>query len=93
MDIATFKRLQKLNQLALTEDEEKEILAFFDKAEKDAELLDTVNTEDVERMVYVMPLTNVLREDVAKKLFDRSDLQKASSYTTDGYWQVPRLVD
>ena len=93
MDIATFKRLQKLNQLALTEEEEKEILAFFDKAEKDAELLDTVNTDDVERMVYVMPLTNVLREDVAKKLFDRSELQKASSYTSDGYWQVPRLVE
>ena len=93
MDISTFKRLQKLNQLALTEDEEKEILAFFDKAEKDAELLDTVDTEDVERMVYVMPLTNVLREDVAKKLFERDDLQKASSHTTDGYWQVPRLVD
>lgn len=93
MEIATFKRLQKLNQLRLTENEEQEILAFFDKAEDDAKLLDTVNTDSTERMVHVMPLTNVLRDDVEKKLFTRDELQKSAPEATDGYWQVPRLVE
>ena len=39
MDIKTLSRLQKLNQLNLTEAEENELMAFFAKAENDAEIL------------------------------------------------------
>ena len=93
MDINTFARLQKLNQLNLTEEETQEIMAFFAKAEKDAEILASVNTDNVERMVYVMPMTNIIREDIAKKLFTRDQLQEQAPEAMDGYWQVPRLVD
>jgi len=93
MDITILKRLQKLNQLALTEAEEEKLLDFFAKAEKDAEILNTIDTENVERMVYVMPMTNIIREDVAKKLFTRDQLQEQAPEAMDGYWQVPRLVE
>ena len=93
MDIKTFTRLQKLNQLRLTEEETADILAFFDKAEKEAEILDSVNTDNVERMVYVMPMTNIIREDIAKKLYTRDQLQEQAPESMDGYWQVPRTVD
>ena len=68
MDIKTLERLQKLNQLKLTEEETARLMDFFAQVEKDAEILSTVNTENVERMVYVMPMTNIIREDIAKKL-------------------------
>lgn len=93
MDIKTLERLQKLNQLNLTEEETAKILSFFETAAKDAEILDTVNTDNVERMVYVMPMTNIIREDIAKKLFTRDQLQEQAPESMDGYWQVPRLVD
>ena len=93
MDIKTLERLQKLNQLNLTEEETAKILSFFETAAKDAEILDTVNTDNVERMVYVMPMTNIIREDIAKKLFTRDQLQEQAPGAMDGYWQVPRLVD
>ncbi len=93
MDIKTLERLQKLNQLNLTEEETAKILGFFETATKDAEILDTVNTDNVERMVYVMPMTNIIREDIAKKLFTRDQLQEQAPEAMDGYWQVPRLVD
>ncbi len=93
MDIKTLERLQKLNQLKLTDEETAKILSFFETAEKDAEILSSVDTENVERMVYVMPLTNVLREDIAKKLFTRDQLQEQAPESMDGYWQVPRTVD
>ena len=93
MDIKTLDRLQKLNQLNLTEEETAKILSFFETAAKDAEILDTVNTDNVERMVYVMPMTNIIREDIAKKLFTRDQLQEQAPEAMDGYWQVPRLVD
>ena len=93
MDIKTLERLQKLNQLKLTEEETAKLISFFETAEKDAEILSTVNTENVERMVYVMPMTNIIREDIAKKLFTRDQLQEQAPESMDGYWQVPRLVD
>ena len=37
MDIKTLERLQKLNQLKLTDEETAKIMDFFTMAEKDAE--------------------------------------------------------
>ena len=93
MDAQTLRRLKSLNQLALTEAEEKELMHFFEITEKDLADLNAVDTEAVERMVHVMPLTNVLREDVEIKNFTREQLQEGGPEVTDGYWQVPRLVE
>ncbi|MBQ2765803.1 MAG: Asp-tRNA(Asn)/Glu-tRNA(Gln) amidotransferase subunit GatC [Clostridia bacterium] len=92
-DKESFLRLQKLNQLALTEAEETAVLAFFSARNADIAAMDTVDTENVERMVHVMPMETVVREDKEIKLFTRDELQKAAPESYEGYWQVPRLVE
>ena len=42
---------------------------------------------------YRQMISFITREDVAKKLFTRDDLQKGAPETMDGYWQVPRVVE
>ncbi len=86
-------RLEKLNQLALSDEQEAEVLGFFEKQENEAEKLDNINTDNVERMVHVMPVLTVVREDKENKLFTRDQLQENAPETMDGYWQVPRLVE
>lgn len=93
MDNKTLKRLESLNQLSLTDTETEEILAYFAMQDKEKELLDKVNTESTERMVHVLPLENVLREDAAHQDFTRDELQAEAPEANDGYWQVPRLVE
>ena len=93
MEKDTLVKLEKLNQLLLTDDERASLMSFFDKAEGDFEKLNEVNTDNTERMVHVMPMTNVIREDVEKKLFTRDELQADAPESMDGYWQVPRLVE
>lgn len=93
MEKATLKRLEKLNQLSLTEKEENDFLSFFDERVEELSVLDKIDTSDVERMVHVSPILTVVREDKAIKLFLRDDLQKGAPETMDGYWQVPRLVE
>ena len=93
MDREVLRRLEKLNQLALTEEEKEDFLAFYSEQEAARAVLDTVDTASVERMVHVMPVYTVVREDVVIKNFTREDLQKGAPETTDGYWQVPRLVE
>ena len=93
MDKNSLAPLERLNQLSLTETEEENLLAFFDKCEKEMDILNAIDTENVERMVHVMPLYTVVREDVHIKKFERDDLQKGAPEAYDGYWQVPRLVE
>ncbi|MGN0686910.1 MAG: Asp-tRNA(Asn)/Glu-tRNA(Gln) amidotransferase subunit GatC [Oscillospiraceae bacterium] len=93
METETLRRLEKLNQLQLTQEQRDDVLAFFAKQEQELEKLREKDTEQVERMVHVMPIMTVVREDVEKKLFERDDLQKGAPEADDGYWQVPRLLE
>ena len=93
MNEKELERLEKLNQLSLTEQEKEQLVSFFAQCQSDADALDTFDTSSVERMVHVMPPYTVIREDVPKKLFTRDQLQEPAPETMDGYWQVPRLVE
>ena len=54
--------------------------------------LKEVNTQGVEQMVHVMPMTNVLREDVRSQKFSRDSLLEGAPERNEDSWQVPRLV-
>ena len=93
MDKEILRRLELLNQLSLTELEKEDVLSFFASREKDLEKLESVDTTNVERMVHVMPIMTVVREDVAKQIVSRDDLQKGAPETDEGYWCVPKVVE
>ena len=93
MDKETLRRLEKLNQLELTEEQKPTVLAVLEDQRSQLAALSAIDTEQVERMVHVMPIETVVREDVAQQKFDRDDLQKGAPETLDGYWQVPRVVE
>ncbi len=93
MDREILRRLEKLNQLQLTEQEKEAFLAFYAKQESEMDVINAINTDEVERMVHVMPILTVVREDKVIKKYTREELQKGAPETTEGYWQVPRLVE
>ena len=93
MDIKVLKRLEKLNQLRLTEVEKDSFLGFFEKQTAEMAEMNAVDTENTERMVHVMPIMTVVREDKASQPFSREDLQKGAPDTDEGYWCVPRVVE
>ncbi len=89
---STFSNAQQLNQLSLTEDEEAVMQEIFTAMKDSEEKLKTIDTENVEEMVHVMPMTNVLREDVRKQPFTRESLLEGAPERSEDSWQVPRLV-
>ena len=93
MDRETLRLLELLNQLKLTEDEKKETMSFFDDRTADSCGLEAIETKEVERMVHVMPIMTVVREDVVSQPFSREDLQSGAPETDEGYWCVPRVVE
>ena len=93
MDRETLRRLEMLNQLSLTEAEKEDVLSFFVKREAEMSEINAIDTATVERMVHVMPIMTVVREDVVSQPFAREDLQKGAPETDEGYWCVPRVVE
>lgn len=93
MERETLRRLEMLNQLSLTDAEKDAVIDFFAKREADLETLVKIDTADTERMVHVMPIMTVVREDVVDQRFSREDLQSGAPETDEGYWCVPRVVE
>ena len=84
--------LEQVNELQFTTEEKKAMQSILDSMAKDEAKLADINTDDVEAMVYVMPMTNIIREDKRIQNFDRKDLLAGAPQSTDDSWQVPRLV-
>ena len=85
--------LKKGNQLELNEAERSRLLEYFSRLQEEEKTLGAFDTSTVEKMVYVVDMTNVLREDVSKQPFTRESLLEGAPEHTDSYWQVPRLIE
>ena len=86
------KDLQSVNEIKLTDDEEKTMKAIFGDMKSAEDSLGAVNTDEVEPMIYVAPMFNVLREDVRKQPFARADLLKGAPESNEDSWIVPKVV-
>ena len=93
MDKNTLRLLEMLNQIALTDVEKEDVTAFFSTREAELASLDEIDTSNVERMVHVMPIMTVVREDVVSQPFSRDDLQAGAPETDEYYWCVPKVVE
>ena len=93
MDRETLRRLEALNQLALTEEERERVISFFAARDGELAVLNAIDTERVERMVHVMPIYTVVREDAASQPYTREQLQAGAPDTDEGYWCVPKVLE
>ncbi|MBE6755638.1 MAG: aspartate--tRNA ligase [Ruminococcaceae bacterium] len=84
--------LEQVNEISFTADEKKKMNKIFENMMKKEEALGKIDTENVEAMIYVMPMTNVLRSDKREQPFERKDLLAGAPQATEDSWQVPRLV-
>ncbi len=89
---STFANAGQLNQLSLTDEEEKCVEQIFLKMAESEKALAECDTENVEQMVHPMPMTNVLRDDVRHQPFTRESLLEGAPERSEDSWQVPRLV-
>ena len=89
---STFSNAQQLNQLSLTEEEENNFQNILTNMKEYEDALKSIDTENVEEMIYVMPMTNVLREDKREQKFSRDSLLEGAPERSEDSWQVPRLV-
>lgn len=93
MERDALTRLESLNQLALADAEVEDVLAFFGERAEELAALEKIDTASTERMVHVIPILTVVREDVASQPYTREELQRGAPDSDEGYWRVPRVVE
>ncbi|MCI9415088.1 MAG: aspartate--tRNA ligase [Clostridiales bacterium] len=86
-------RIAQLSMLTLTDEEKdtarrelSEMLAFADQIAR-------LDTEGIPPTAHVLPVSNVLREDVPQKSYPRDNLLDAAPAVQDGCFAVPRTVE
>lgn len=87
------QRVAELARLEFSEEDEarmaEELSQILDYVEK----LDELDTSGVPPMSHVLDVSNVFRPDEVESRIDRDQALEPAPETTDGYFQVPKVLD
>ncbi|MFJ8065342.1 Asp-tRNA(Asn)/Glu-tRNA(Gln) amidotransferase subunit GatC [Psychrobacillus sp. NPDC096426] len=87
------KHVAHLARLAITEEEAEKFALQLGAISEFAEQLKELDTTNVEPTTHVLPLVNVLREDVATKGLDRETMMLNVKEQEAGQVKVPAIMD
>ena len=87
------KHVAHLARLAITEEEAEKFALQLGAITEFAEQLKELDTTNVEPTTHVLPLVNVLREDVATKGLDRETMMLNVKEQEAGQVKVPAIMD
>jgi len=86
------KHVANLARLTITEEEAEKFAEQLGKITDFAEQLNELDTTNVEPTTHVLPLVNVMREDVATKGLDREVMMLNVKEQEDGQVKVPAIM-
>mgnify|MGYP003462317847 FL=1 len=87
------KHVAHLARLAVTEEETEQMTKELDAIITFAELLNEVDTTNVQPTTHVLNMVNVLREDKAKPGLPVDEVIKNAPDHEDGLIRVPSIID
>ncbi|WP_449538668.1 Asp-tRNA(Asn)/Glu-tRNA(Gln) amidotransferase subunit GatC [Ferdinandcohnia sp. Marseille-Q9671] len=93
ISVEEVKHVANLARLAITEDEGKVLQQQLDAIISFAEQLNEVDTENVKPTSHVLPIKNVMREDVATEGLPVKEVLKNAPDQKDGQFRVPSIIE
>lgn len=92
LSVEEVKHVAKLARLAITEEEAEKFASQLAAITDFATQLNELDTTNVEPTTHVLPLVNVLREDVAAEGLSRDLMMKNVKEQQDGLVKVPPIM-
>ncbi|MDH4100536.1 MAG: Asp-tRNA(Asn)/Glu-tRNA(Gln) amidotransferase subunit GatC [Nitrospirota bacterium] len=89
-DVRHISRLARLN---ITDEETEVMRGQLDSILTYVDKLGELDTKDVSPMSHVIPLQNVLREDVDKESLPREKALANAPEKSDGCYRVPKIIE
>lgn len=87
------KHVAQLARIAVTEEETELFAGQIDGVLAYCDILNEVNTDNVEPTTHVVNISNVLREDVVKESLTQEDALKNAPEQLDGQVKVPSIME
>ncbi|MHA6480321.1 Asp-tRNA(Asn)/Glu-tRNA(Gln) amidotransferase subunit GatC [Paenibacillus sp. strain BS8-2] len=87
------EHVANLARLELTDAEKSQFTDQLNAILKYAEKLNELNTDDIEPTTHVLPITNVLREDVRKESLPIEKVLLNAPDEEDGQIKVPAVLE
>ena len=93
VDEATVRRIARLARIKITDEEAKALEGELSGILNWVEQLDEVNTDGVEPMTRVIPMTLKMRADVVTDGDKVDDIMHNAPITEDHFFVVPKVVE
>ncbi|WP_017754509.1 Asp-tRNA(Asn)/Glu-tRNA(Gln) amidotransferase subunit GatC [Calidifontibacillus oryziterrae] len=87
------KHVAHLARLAVTEEEAEIFTKHLDAIIGYAELLNELDTDNVEPTTHVLDIKNVLRDDTARQWLSQEEALKNAPEKRDGQFRVPSIIE
>lgn len=87
------KHIANLCRLNVPDDEMDKFVEQFNQILNYAEILKKVDTQGIKPSPYVLPISNVLREDVPVVSLSHEDAMKNAPEEYEGGFKVPRVIE
>lgn len=85
--------VSSLARLSLSDDEKAKIKDEISKIIDYMDILNQVDTADVEPMSHVLPVTNIFRKDEVVPSYDRDAILANAPDSDEGAFRVPKTVE
>jgi len=88
----TMDEIEILAKLSLTDEEKEKSRNEMQKMLDYVELLNSLDTDNVEPLTHLFPIENVFREDVEEESTPREEILKNAPEEKDVQFLVPRAI-
>lgn len=87
------EKVALLSRLEINDSEMEQMNGQLNSILDYIDVLSQVDTEGVQPTAHVMPMKNVMREDVVKPSLSRELAMSNAPEAEDGYFKVPKVVE
>jgi aspartyl-tRNA(Asn)/glutamyl-tRNA(Gln) amidotransferase subunit C len=87
------KHVAHLARLEFSEEEAEKMTSQLDKMIRYAEMLNELDTTNVEPTSHVLKMRNVMREDIPAPGMPRAEILKNAPDHKDGLFKVPSILE
>ena len=89
----TMDEIEILAKLHLTEEEKEKSRQDLQQMLDYVDMLNKLDTSDVEPLTHIFPIKNVFREDVVTNGGDSENMLANAPEEKDGFYMVPKTVE
>lgn len=93
ISIEQVKHVAHLARLAVTEEEAEKFTQHLDAIIGYAELLNELDTENVEPTTHVLDIYNVFKDDTPRSWGTQEEILKNAPDVRDGQFRVPAIIE